>query len=275
MSAWLLNPQSSQAQQEPATSEAQSDTDTEPAVFTADNPSDMTGLLIEIRNDVKRMNSKFDKLDKKVQELKKDNRCLKQQNASLSQQVTELTTTVVNLESRMNETEKRNEQLKAYSRRENLKFFGLIDDKTETWDQSENKVRAYLSNELQIEESNIKIERAHRLSSKSSPRPVIVKFSHFKDKELVLKTYREKRKQQRDTAQSTDTEVEAGGNAQRPVRVSEDFPLRVTKARTNLYPFMKAAHEREQEAYLRYDRLVVEGQAYVFDSESGRPVPAK
>ena len=57
--------------------------------------------------------------------------------------------------------------------------------------------------------------------------------------------------------------------------MSEDFPLRVTKARTNLCPFMKSAHEKEKEAYLRYDGLVVEGQAYVFDNKSGRPVPAK
>ena len=35
---------------------------------------------------------------------------------------------------------------------------------------------------------------------------------------------------------------------------------------------MKSAHEKEKEAYLRYDRLVVEGQAYVFDNERGRPV---
>ena len=127
------------AQQEPPTSEAQSDTDTEPANFNVDNPSDMTELLVEIRNDVKRMNNKFDKLDKKVQEIKKDNKYLKQQNASLSQQVRELTTTVINLETRMNETEKRNEQLEAQSRRENLKFYGLTDDKAETWEQSGEK----------------------------------------------------------------------------------------------------------------------------------------
>ena len=200
---------------------------------------------------------------------------LKQQNASLSQQVTELTTTVINLETRMNETEKRNEQLEAQSRRENLKFYGLTDDKAETWEQSEEKIRSYLSTELHIEERSIKIERAHRLPSKSSPRPVIVKFSHFKDKQLVLKAYREKRKEQREAAQPDDIEAQTGKNAQQPVWVSEDFPLRVTKARTNLYPFMKSAHEKEKEAYLRYDRLVVEGQAYMFDNERGRPVSVK
>ena len=69
------------------------------------------------------------------------------------------------------------EQLEAQSRRENLKFYGFTDDKDETWEQSEDKVRTYLSNELHIDEQRMQIERAHRLSSKTSPRLIIVKFS--------------------------------------------------------------------------------------------------
>ena len=278
LNAWLRTPQPTHAEQEPPTSGGESETDTDPTNFNienSNNPSNPTDLLLEIRNDVKRMNKKFDKLDKKVQELKKDNKHLKQQNESLSQQVTELTTTVINLETRMNEAEKRNEQLEAQSRRENLKFYGFTDDKDETWEQSEDKVRTYLSNELHIDEQRMQIERAHRLNSKTSPRPIIVKFSHFKDKELVLKNYREKRKAQREADQQGENEGGADETAVRPVRVSEDFPMRVTRARTNLYPFMKSAQEQDKEAYLRYDKLVVEDQAYVFDSDRGRPVPVK
>ena len=278
LNAWLRAPQQTQVEQEPPASGGESESDTDPNdlnVENLSNPSNMTDLLLEIRSDVKRMNSKFDKLDKKVQDLKKDNKYLKQQNESLSQQVNELTTTVMNLETRMNDAEKRNEQLEAQSRRENLKFYGFEDDQSETWEQSENKVRSYISNELNMDEQSIKIERAHRLFSKTSPRPIIVKFSYFKDKELVLKSYREKRKAQQDSDQIGDVEGGADENAQRPVRVSEDFPVRVTKARTNLYPFMKSAQDNEKEAYLRYDKLVVEGQAYVFDNDRGRPVPAK
>ena len=66
--AWLTNSQSTQAQQEPPMSEAQINTDTEPENSIVDNPSNMTGLLIDKRNDVKLMNNKFDKLDKKNQQ---------------------------------------------------------------------------------------------------------------------------------------------------------------------------------------------------------------
>ena len=91
-----------------------------------------------------------------------------------------------------------------------------------------------------------------------------------------------KRKQRQDTAtangrtdENSDNAGAVGHNVVIPVRVSEDFPLRVTKARTNLYPFLKSCHDREKAAYLRYDTLVVNGQAYVFDEACGRPVPVK
>ena len=106
-------------------------------------------------------------------------------------QVTEFTSTVENLEMRVKEAEKKNENLEAQSRRDNLKFYGIEDDRKETWEQTELKTRNYLTNQLEIDVSNIKIEREHMLPSKHTPRPVIVKFSHFKDKERVLKVYRE------------------------------------------------------------------------------------
>ena len=58
------------------------------------------------------------------------------------------------------------------------------------------------------------------------------------------------------------------------MRVSEDFPKRVTGVRAKLYPFLKQCYENETDAYLRYDRLIVDGQSYVYDFDLGRPVPA-
>ena len=55
-------------------------------------------------------------------------------------------------------------------------------------------------------------------------------------------------------------------------RSESDFPARVTKARANLYPFMKSCHEKQKDAYLKYDNLVIEGQSYIFIEELGRPV---
>ena len=75
-------------------------------------------------------------------------------------------------------------------------------------------VRDYIRKDLEIDESRVQIERAHRLSSKEKPRPVIVKFSFYKDRDEILKTYKQKKKQIReaenaDTA-SNESENEAG-----------------------------------------------------------------
>ena len=97
------------------------------------------------------------------------------------------------LEVRTTEAERKNEQLEAQSRRNNLKFptlHGIKEDRGETWEQSEGKVREYLSTKLNIDVRDMKIERAHRLPNRSSPRPLIVKFSYFTDTELVPKNYR-------------------------------------------------------------------------------------
>lgn len=83
------------------------------------------------------------------------------------------------------DTQEKNEKLEAQSRRDNLKFYNMHGESQETWEQSENKIRTYLSEKLGIDGCHI--ERAHRLPSKSTPRPIIAKFSFFKDKEKVLK----------------------------------------------------------------------------------------
>ena len=292
LSHWLRNQSSQQGHGAARDSSRQdilgpasdtSDHESENGLFRSDdtdlgsNPN-VTTILLEIRKDVKHMNKKFDNLDKKVKELKLDNIQLKQQNATLSSQVMDLTTTVIGLETKVLETERKNEQLEAQSRRENLKFYGVDEDQNETWEQSETKVRDYLSNELDMNETDIKIERAHRLPSKSKPRPIIVKFSYFKDKDAVLRKYRAKRKEREEAGDGQNAQGDGdteGDNVTRPVRVSEDFPKRVTKARTNLFPFLQKCHENEQEAYLRYDTLVVDGQPYVYDETHGRPVPVK
>ena len=54
-------------------------------------------------------------------------------------QLTELTSTVENLETRVKEAERKNENLEAQSQRDNLKFYGIEDDRKETWEQTELK----------------------------------------------------------------------------------------------------------------------------------------
>ena len=109
-----------------------------------DGQQNTRDLLLEIRRDVKRMNTKFDSLEKSVHDLKRDNRQLKQQNRVITNEINQMKTAFSKLEVRTAEAEKKSENLEAQLRRDNLKFFGFQDDDKETWEQSEDKVREYI-----------------------------------------------------------------------------------------------------------------------------------
>ena len=166
----------------------------------------------------------------------------------------------------------KNDNLEAQSRRDNLKFYNVEEEQNETWEQSENKIRAYLSDELNSEGCHT--ERTHRLPRKSKPMSLIAKFSFFKDKDKVLKRYREKRKTSRNQGEPAGTpEPGSVDTARTEVRVSEAFPERVTRMRSLLYPFLVQSLEGEKHAYFRYDKLVVDNVTYTYDETLKQPVP--
>ena len=61
------------------------------------------------------------------------------------------------------------ENLEAQSRRQNLKFFNVPESEKESWEESEHKIRQFMRDTLDIDESTISIERAHRLPGKYKP----------------------------------------------------------------------------------------------------------
>ena len=211
--------------------------------------------------DVKETNKRFGHIEKSVKSLKRDTKFLKEQNSNLAR----------HLETRAQEPESRKERLEAQSCRDNLRFYGFEDKRGETWEESENVIRSYISNELDLEESNIQIERAHRIPSKSSTRPIIVKFSFYKDREKILKTYREKRKQENEQQQAQASNDDINTDNSRKFCVSKDFPQRVIKARSDLYPFLRSCINKD----IRYDQLIVDGQKYEYDKVLKRPVPVR
>ena len=162
------------------------------------------------------------------------------------------------------------------SRRENLIFHGMTETDDETWEQSETKVRHFISDDLSLGDSRISIKRAHRLNTRKSPRPVIVKFSHYKDKEKVLRRYREKVKELKENqhvnedAAAQDQPSEASDDREPEslfcgVRVAEDFSARVRKARASLRPFLRDYLKNKQNAFIKFDKLVIDDVTYVYD----------
>ena len=130
------------------------------------------------------------------------------------------------------------------------------------------------------------IERAHRIQGSEKPRPVIIKFSFYKDREKVLKTYRQKRKIANDLIREHENErqnangADANGADDNPdeinfglfrkdITMCEDFPNRVMKARNDLRKFLKSAVAEEKRAYLKYDKLIIDGEIYEYDNVAG------
>lgn len=152
------------------------------------------------------------------------------------------------LETRIDELTDKADDLENRSRRNNLCFEGISEDNqgNESWEQSEEKIKKFISTRLKIEADNMVIERAHRVGKKRStsdkPRPIVAKFLNFKDRDMVLN---ERRKLK--------------GSKQ---VIREDFSERVLEKRKNLLPKLYEARQQGKVAYLSFDKLIIRQTRY-------------
>ena len=95
------------------------------------------------------------------------------------------------------------EYLEKQSRRNHVRITGIPEDKDveQSWDDTEKVVKQSIKDKLSINE-DFEIERCHRVNScrrrsnntagqSEEPRPIVAKFSKWKEKEIVLKKARE------------------------------------------------------------------------------------
>jgi len=140
-------------------------------------------------------------------------------------------------------------KLESHSRRNNLIFYGIPEEVNETSKKTESLLYSFLDNELKIKEDDIDgvwIERAHRLGKRNAsgekPRPIIAKFSFYKNKELILSNAR--------TLAGT------------VFGISQDFPREIVELRRGLVRVLKDAKKEGRDAKLVYDKLCINGQRY-------------
>lgn len=164
------------------------------------------------------LNNKFDNLSHQVNEHKSENQMLKEQNAKLENTVTTLSEKLSTVETALSDQARKHEKLESFSRKSNLKFYGIEGEHDETTDISESKVRDFIGKTFGVDCTDMPIERAHRIPSRSGTRPILVQFSHYRHRDTVLKAFRQKRRE-------TDMTIHVG----------EDLPERVSKAWTGLY----------------------------------------
>lgn len=193
-------------------------------------------------------NKRIDELTRENHDLKislqftqKEVDSLKADNAKLSADLKSIESEKSNLSESLLSSVNRTDYLEGQSRRNNLIFEGLQESSNETWAESEDKVRKLLVGKLELgQQDAIEMERAHRTGkpdSNGKPRPVVVKFLRFKDKQAVL----------------SKAKLLKGTN----FFINEDYTEAVRQKRRELLPAMRAARARGDIAYLRHDRLIV------------------
>lgn len=171
-----------------------------------------------------------------------DLRTMEKKVDSFESQLQQLSSLCTNSE--VNDLALKIDSLDNQSRRNNLIIDGLTQDNAfESRPDSEKKVREFFNDKLKIDPKSIEIERAHRIGNMkqqitTKPRPIVVKFLCYKDKDLIL----------------TKAKAHLKNTG---VYVNEDFSDRIRKKRAELFPAMKEARERGNFAVISYDQLIV------------------
>ena len=150
----------------------------------------LPSIIHEIGKDVKSLNSQFDGLSKSVNQIKFENRKLKDLNDKLETKVSTLTYKLQSVETTLSDHWKK---LETFSRKNNPKFYDIDDSKNETSEESQRKVCDFVKTTLEIDTTDIPIERAHKIPTRLGNISIVMQFTHYKHRELILKTFRQKR----------------------------------------------------------------------------------
>lgn len=132
-------------------------------------------------------------------------------------------------------------------RRSNLIFFGIKDNKGETWAESETQIISFCSEKLGINLNPDDIEQAHRLGRFQADKksPIVVKFGRFKVKSNIL---------------STGPKLKDTSYA-----IRDDYSTRLQTARKMLFNY---ARERSTNFKIRFDKLTMNGRQFIYNSET-------
>ena len=192
-----------------------------------------------LESEVQALKTRTAKLEKNVEELEEgfkyneeDVRDLQCDNKRLEHEVYDLKKQLLYMET--------------YSRRENLKFFGVPENTECT---TKEVIYQFLEENQKIDQPREKIEfqRIHRLGkpNSSKPRPIIARFLRYSDRELVMDNARKHLK------------------GHKVFHVFEDIPKDLYELRKQQMKKLKEAREKGHRAFFskaNLDKLFVNGQ---------------
>lgn len=132
----------------------------------------------------------------------------------------------------------------------------IPESSNEKWSDCEEKVKQLMQEKLKLDRNTVVLERTHRIGkprngNSTRPRPIVVKFLRYKDKEAVL----ERGKYLKGTNNY----------------LNEGFPEAVHQKRKELMPALRAARDRGEIAYLRYDKLITHPSSQTKNGNDTKP----
>ncbi|KAK7884087.1 hypothetical protein WMY93_027210 [Mugilogobius chulae] len=192
-------------------------------------------------------NTRLEALSKDLQEVKtslqftqKDVDDLKAESAKTTERTNALQADVYKVCDSMLTITDKMEYLEGQTRRNNFVFEGVAESPGETWSDTEQKIQRVLAENLQLQQT-VEVERAHRTGKSSGggdrARPIVVKLLRYKDRQSILQR----------------AKLLKGSK----IFINEDFTDAVRRKRRDLMPELRAARERGDIAYLRFDKLIV------------------
>ena len=227
--------------------------------------------LKEVNNSLKSLNSTVSSLQTSIENTNEtvtniQAKCanLETTTKSQSQEIEQLKLQNYKLSTKLDQLTEKTMYMDSQTRRSNLIFYGLTES---TPDDCENKVKHFIKVQLGLKElfepdnleqdsaasatAGLQLERCYRIGQKRKddpqPRPIIVKFSRFQDRQTVW----QKRKVLREKGPQ--------------MRISEDFPEEILERRRLLKPILSKAIGLKYEAFLKVDRLSINSRLYSVD----------
>ena len=142
--------------------------------------------MVETTNEL--ILSKLKSIETGQQEMKEElSTAVQYISNKIDQRISVVTEKIGELDSTLDLLEKQAQYREDRDRRDNLIFLGFPKIQNETWKLLEEEIIGFIDHFMQIKLDTRDIIRAHRISPYKSNSPIIVRFSHFKTKELILR----------------------------------------------------------------------------------------
>ncbi|XP_031334052.1 uncharacterized protein PF11_0207-like [Photinus pyralis] len=190
----------------------------------------MEEILHQIKQQLGRIETKLDDCQKQIQEIRNENQQLKKENE-------ELKTTIAHQNDKIGYLERE-------IKKNNLIIHGVKEMENENELQLKEATRIILR-EMGINEAvEAEISEIYRIGKpeNNKTRPVFIKIKNHGLKVQIIKHAKNLR----------GTEI----------YISEDYPKHIIETRRTLIPYMKKTRETGHHSYIKYDKLMVNGEEY-------------